>query len=309
MAWQWLLSSLVRGAARDAVYRHAADAVREAVRHQSGTQEGPSAEGPRAGGARGDCDIGFVFAMGVERAGLEDRLRAGWSVTRGAGFSLRHASVEGRRLVLVDAGIGERAARQATEALISGHHPQWIVSAGFSGALRPEVRRGDIVLASSVSDSTGSVLEIDLQMDQASAPPKLHVGRLVMSPRVVCRTAEKAALAARHDALAVDMESYAVAEVCRRRATRFLAARIITDALDDELPPEVNRFAAPMSTARKLGHALGAVWERPGCVKDLVKLQQESLLAADALGEFLEAIARQLIPRPADPGPADPASR
>ena len=50
----------------------------------------------------------------------------------------------GRRVTIVQAGAGRLAAARGTQALIRGHRPAWVISAGFAGALQPELRRGTL---------------------------------------------------------------------------------------------------------------------------------------------------------------------
>ncbi len=85
-----------------------------------------------------------------------------------------------------------------------------------------------------------------MKMDQAAvaSTPNLHVGRLLTIDHVARTAEEKRTLGAQHDALACDMETFAMAEACRQAKTRFLSVRVITDAVDDELAPEVDRLLA-----------------------------------------------------------------
>ena len=90
------------------------------------------------------------------------------------------------------------------------------------------------------------------------------------------------------------MESWEVAAVCRERKVRFLAVRIISDALEDELPPEIERLARPSHAARRVGAAVGAIWRRPGSFKDMLRLREEALVASDRLASFLQGVVAQL---------------
>ena len=65
--------------------------------------------------------------------------------------------------------------------------------------------------------------------------PQVHVGQVVTGDRFVATERESTAL--RHalpEALAVDMESAAVAQVCLDHGTSFVAVRTISDRADDE---------------------------------------------------------------------------
>jgi adenosylhomocysteine nucleosidase len=94
-------------------------------------------------------------------------------------------------------------------------------------------------------------------------------------------------------AIAVDMESLAVAQVCRERNTRFLAVRVVTDDLSADLPPEILSLVGSTGTIR-FGAALGAAWKRPGSIKEMWKLREAAGKAAGRLADFLDGVVRQL---------------
>ena len=241
------------------------------------------------------CHVGVVFALSIESGGFEDRMPDGVTV-RGHGFTAVRGHVARRSVVVMRSGSGMEAAARATEALIQGHRPQWVLSAGFAGGLVPNVARHDVVMADSVVDTAGNRLAIDLKIDPAelAKTPGVHVGRLVTVDHVIRLAAEKRALGQEHEAIAVDMETFAVAEVCRRRQVRFLSVRAIHDAVDDELPADVDRLTKQKTTPARLGAALGAAWRRPGSIKEMYELRENALVASDRLAEFLESMVEQL---------------
>jgi adenosylhomocysteine nucleosidase len=259
------------------------------------------------------CHVGVLFALSVESAGLDDLLQ-GAVTTKGHGFTVRQGELAGRHVVVVLSGPGRENAEKAAEALIAGHRPQWIISAGFAGGLDPKLRRADILLADQVVDPQGNQLAIafgkgtvpfssDENWDSPqnenwdnprlilqsilAVSPNIHVGRLLTADRVVRLPQEKRALGQQHHALAVDMETFATVAVCQRHGTRVLAVRAISDAVDDELPRDVERLLAQKSRAAQLGAALGAIWRRPSSVKDMLKLKENALVASDRLAKFL----------------------
>ena len=245
--------------------------------------------GRRAAGCL--VDLGLVFALEIEAGCLADLLQD-VVATRGNGFLVRQGTLQGRRVALVLSGPGREAAAQATEALLAGHQPQWVISAGLAGGLSPELRRQDILMADQLVDAAGNQRSIDLKVDPAAlaATPGVHVGRLLTADRIVRLPEEKLALGQQHGALAVDMETFAVAEVCRRRQVRFLAVRVIHDTVDDCLPPDVENLLAQKTTAARLGAAVGAVWRRPSSFKDMYQLKENALLCSLRLAKFLAAM-------------------
>ncbi len=250
-------------------------------------------------------DVAVVFALSSESGGLEDLLDE-LVATKAEGFTVRHGDLKRRGVVVAVSGAGRLRAQRATEALIAGHRPPWVISAGFCGGLSPEVKRHDVVVADAVMNTEGQRWEIDVGRLGAAIldRPGVHVGTLVEVPRILRLPREKHALGERHQALGADLESVAVAEKCRERSVRFLAIRAVTDAVDEKLPPEVENLVRQKTRTGQWGAALGAILNRPGSVKDLYKLQENALAASDRLARYLAAVIQTLAPLPPD-GAAD----
>ena len=294
MLFRSLLGNWLRNAARQKIREQVVQTAREKL---SEAAEGPHAEESADHDQR--CDVGVVFALGVEAGGLEDLLEHVVRI-RGDGFVVRRGLLKGRKVIVIQSGPGRAAAARATRTLLSGHQPQWIISAGFAGGLSPQVKRHDLLMADSLADITGHRLTIDLKIDPAALAqtPGVHVGRLLTVDRIIRLPQEKRTLGQEHQALAVDMESFAVAQACREAEVRLLAIRIISDAVDDQLAADVQRLLEQGTPAAKLGAVIGTVWNRPSSVKDMFKLRENALLASDRLAKFLTSTIEQLVPLP-----------
>ncbi|AMV22293.1 hypothetical protein [Planctomyces sp. SH-PL14] len=236
------------------------------------------------------ADIGLVAALHMELAPFLERCLPLRRYTGGE-FVFRGAMYDDTRIAAVESGPGTKRATRATQSLLDAHEPQWVLSVGFSGGLTPEVRRGHIVVANSISDGQDS-LEIDVGMS-ADPAKGLHVGRFLQVNEVVRTIAEKQALAARTGAIAVDMESFAVAKVCVERKVRFLAIRCISDDLSEDLPPEILTIFGKSGFLRA-GAVLGSLWKRWSSYKDLLRLRDQAQDAARRLGAFLPPIIERL---------------
>ncbi len=249
------------------------------------------AEGPPGNTDTAHADIGIVCALPLELGAFLDRCDRVRKYT-GEDFVFRGGRYDNIRIVVAQAGMGFSRARRATQAVLDAHSPPWVLSCGFSGALVPEVKLGDIVMANSIVDTHGQELTIDLKLP---AEPKsgLHVGRILTADNMVRHVDEKKILADQYSAIAVDMESLAVAQVCRERNIRFLAVRVITDDLSADLPPEILSLVGSTGTVR-FGAALGAAWKRPGSVKEMWKMREAAHNAAERLADFLDGVVKQL---------------
>lgn len=299
MLLRWIVNNYLRDAAEGK--------VREAI---AGVVQGPPREAnplpataPEQGGdwtppSPDDflpCEVVFVFALGIESGGLFDLLKE--TETSRLKHGAEHAgTLDGRQVVIVESGVGAAAAAKATKAAIAFYKPQWVVSAGFAGALEDRLRRGHILMADEVASPSGQTLAIGLKLDPATvaATKGLHVGRLLTVEEIVRQPDERRRLAEQHHAAACDMETFAVAEACAVAGVRFLSVRIISDTVDDELPPEIENLLAQTTLAAKIGAAAGAVLKRFSAAKDLWKLREDALKASDRLAKFLRGVMTQL---------------
>jgi adenosylhomocysteine nucleosidase len=234
------------------------------------------------------CHIGFVFSLGIESGCLEDLLQGAITV-RGGGLVIREGGLHGRRVALILAGAGQANARRATEILVDGHRPARVVSAGFAGGLSPKLHRNDILLADRLLNVDGRELPVELPpgLSAATAQPSVHRGTLLTTDRVVRTPSVRKALLDRTEALAVDMETFTVAEICAARQVLFSSIRVINDTADETLPRDVEHLLAQKTTATRLGAALGAVCRRPSSAKDMYQLRENALIASGRLARFL----------------------
>jgi adenosylhomocysteine nucleosidase len=274
--WQSLLRSWLMHKAQDELLRAAA---------QPQESSGPPSE----------CDIGLLFALTIEAGGLVDRL-ANAVRREGHGLVAWQGTLAERRIVAMCSGAGQPAAARAAEAMIHAHRPKRMIVSGFAGGLDPGAARGDLVMADELVDESGRRLALDLHVDRAAlaAVPGVRVGRLLTVDRIIASPAEKRALGVKHQALAVDMESFAAAEVCRRGKTPLLAVRIISDGVDDRLPPEVENLVRQRSLPGRLGAVAGALVRRPASAKDMWRLKEQAIEASERLAKFLTGIVEQM---------------
>src|SRR5207249_1768551 len=71
---------------------------------------------------------------------------------------------------------------------------------------------------------------------------RIHFGKIITADDMVLKAVTKSRLGKLTGALAVDMETSAVAAVARARQTDFMAVRCITDNDHEDLPAEFNDF-------------------------------------------------------------------
>ncbi|MGA9822194.1 MAG: hypothetical protein WBQ36_11430 [Desulfobaccales bacterium] len=166
----------------------------------------------------------------------------------------------GLPLLLVRSGMGPAAMARTLESALAPGYAGLCLLIGHAGGIHPELRPGDLVIATDLIDSLEDrIFEVAPEMvaraarilRQTGLPGRL--GSLVSVPRVAPTPEDKAAAGPRPGTLALDMESVAFAEICRAAALPFLVVRSILDPLDLTLPQPAN---ASKSEIKKL-------WETP----------------------------------------------
>jgi adenosylhomocysteine nucleosidase len=137
--------------------------------------------------------------------------------------------------VIIGGGDGEALARKLEVELRQG--VAGVISFGLCGALDPALKVGDLVVGEAVAD-TETVFEADAAWVAriAAALPGCVPGRFARAEQPVATAAEKAALRAQTAAIAVDLESYAVARLARWFGAPFAVVRAVSDAADRALP-------------------------------------------------------------------------
>lgn len=167
--------------------------------------------------------------------------------------------LHGQEVVAVLSRIGKVAAATTATALIERFQVDRIVFTGVAGGLARGVSRGDVVVAESFLQhdldaspifpryevplyatsrfATDAALTARLEAAVRAAlhGTRVHRGLVVSGDRFVSSAAESQALqAALPDALAVEMEGAAFAQVCHDYGVPFAAVRTVSDRADDE---------------------------------------------------------------------------
>jgi nucleoside phosphorylase len=113
----------------------------------------------------------------------------------------------------------------------------------------------------------------------------LRRGTILSSAHLIGDPQEKRRLGQAHEALAVDMESAALARICCRRGVPFGCLRTISDDVNTSLSPQlVDLLAAGQVSLRRVFLAL---LRRPFLLKEFMRLSRDTQTAADRLGKAL----------------------
>jgi adenosylhomocysteine nucleosidase len=197
---------------------------------------------------------------------------------------------EGRRLMLAANGAGPKLAAQAVEiairavmvAELSSSRLEAVVSTGWCGALDPELRQSQIVVAKQVLD-----LSTNEMFDCASvtADGQFASGVIASQNRIANDAGEKERLRA-SGALAIDMEAAGVAARARRAGLPFSCIKVVSDCAGESFPFDLNKFRTAEGRIAR-GKIVAQALTHPTRLPVLFQLKRRTGDAATALGEFL----------------------
>lgn len=216
--------------------------------------------------------IGVIVAMTAELEALLHILDDRRTEER-SGFCFHLGRVGERRVVAMQCGIGKVNAAMGTTAMIEHFSPAVIINTGIAGGTGRGPGILDIVVADEVAYhdvwcgpgnergqvqgcpakfpcATGEEGPFDLSV--VMERPEVFRG-LIASGDMFVDTPEELAriLSVQPEAIAVDMESGAIAQVCWLRGVPFLAVRVISDypGAEDHISQYLNFWNdAPRST-------------------------------------------------------------
>ncbi|MDR2117165.1 MAG: 5'-methylthioadenosine/S-adenosylhomocysteine nucleosidase, partial [Planctomycetaceae bacterium] len=243
-----------------------------------------------------EVDLGFVFAMPMEAAGVTDILKK-VQTTQGNGRTFHTGIFHGFRTAIVESGVGQANAGRAAEVLIDVFKPKRILSAGYAGGLAKRLKQFDVCFPEILlreSDgkkfyASNSVPEI---IDESTCLEKQNRKLILLTTDFVAGSPkQKSMLYHKTGAELVDMETFAVAEVCRKHQIPLLAVRIILDTAEEQIPKDVQRILKNVEkgSARLAGSVIGSIFSRPSSMLDLFSLKQRALRATDRLAKQIAA--------------------
>jgi adenosylhomocysteine nucleosidase len=227
----------------------------------------------------------IISALPEEQAGLTHLLlnkEQAAHISRRLQTGLTLGLIHQKPVILALAGVGKVAAATTATMLIERFKVQRIIFTGVAGAVASHVNVGDVVVGSEylqhdmdasplfprfeipytgISRYRGdakliAMISEALRADSMPAtglkPFQIHQGLIISGDRFVSSSSEVQALRnALPDALCVEMEGAAIAQVCHDYQIPFAAIRSISDKADDtahvDFPKFVNEVAGPLA--------------------------------------------------------------
>jgi nucleoside phosphorylase len=216
----------------------------------------------------------LLFPMGMElgpflhRVEVQRRWKEGKATFRTARF-------EGAPLILIRSGVGPARAAQAVRSLRA--RPAAILCVGLAGALSPELRVGDLIVASETVSETAPDEPVACSPDLVervenacrSEYGSCGRGRIVTVNRPAFSRKHRERLHRDAGAVAVDMETHAAGLEARKLGIPFVALRVISDdfgAVSLTGPPGFRKLR---KDPRKLLRVLTTAWHWARFLRDV----------------------------------------
>lgn len=194
------------------------------------------------------------------------------------------ARLNGHVIRLCLSGMIPSIAHERVKRFLDSSRLDLMICSGLAGAPQPHVRVGQIIVQ---SEDPHLVVTAEQALKHHDIP--FHVGPLVTVSRPVLTPAARQDLAAKSQAIAVDMESQTIAAVCRERGIPCLAMNGVSDGIDDDLSPILGGF-----DIINISRIALRVLSHPSTWPLAVLLARHSHTAADHLGHAVWSVLTRL---------------
>ncbi|MGK5092019.1 5'-methylthioadenosine/S-adenosylhomocysteine nucleosidase [Deltaproteobacteria bacterium TL4] len=175
-------------------------------------------------------------------------------------------------VILVVSKIGKRNTEVATKALIAEHRPQIMINFGSAGAISPQIKVGEIVVANATAEYLRKAPYCNLALvsegllQPARSFPQIRIGPIVSANKIINNESMKLKLYERYQALCGDWESGVFMRVCQEAKVPGVPFRVVTDlgnakAIADFMKNHKKALALASQTLKAyLGHLETGLW-------------------------------------------------
>jgi len=148
------------------------------------------------------------------------------------------------KLLVAYSGAGPANAKSAAEMLVAEGAVR-LISWGCAAALHGSLKPGDLILADKLIDAGHVVMAANAEWHShtkniLATGMDVHTGLLAESISIVSTSKDKKQMHSITGAVALDMESIAIARVARQQTLPFLVIRVIADPVNMNLPLAIN---------------------------------------------------------------------
>lgn len=202
------------------------------------------------------------------------------------------------QVFLAQSGIGTARAAAAARELISFAAPDLVISTGFCGALKPGLQRGDLVVAEKLFTCSTALRPFEVTLDrrfwELIGESGFQPGTFITTEKMEAKSRIAPLVDAGCRNPVLEMESSAVASVCKSCDTPFVAIRAVSDTADQDPQPICARlFNAEMKIS--VIQTVKALLATPQMTRQLLQLYVDAGAAGKSLGKAIEYTVGRLL--------------
>ena len=228
--------------------------------------------------------IAITFALPTESSRLLPRLCYKTNKSRN-GITTIRGRIKDNEIVILHTGVGETICRYRIENLLEETGFRFLISSGFAGATKEDFRVGDLILAENFSDP--QLLSVAQRTLNNRA---IYAANLFTSKMVINSLDERNAIAQKHGAAAIDMETEVIADACAAHGIPLLSLRVISDTWDEPLPaPPGVLFDIKRQKINLIG-LIAHLVKQPNALGRLSRFGRRMRLVQDNLADSLIAL-------------------
>ena len=231
--------------------------------------------------------IAVTFALPAESQEFLRSLGSKSQVNRNGIRTIRGRS-DHHAIEVLHTGVGEKVCRQRVAKFLEEQHFNYLISAGFAGALSDDLQIGDLLLAKNFST-------VDLGETPAllSGSP-IHIADLLTVPALIHSREERNKLGLTSGAAAADMETEFIAHACSARGIPLLSLRVISDTPHHLFPVPANVLFDIERQQTRISKLATHLLANPGRVPHLVRFAKQIARARRILASALADVLRAL---------------
>ena len=213
------------------------------------------------------------------------------------GIPTTRGKIDDRAIEVLHTGVGENVCRQriakflsATGRIRRGEHDQhfdYLISAGFAGALNDQLQLGDLLLAKNFST-------VRTEENFSLSSLQIHMADLLTAPAVIGSREERNKLALTSGAVAVDMETEFIARACAAHGIPVLSLRVISDTPTELFPAPANILFDIERQQTRMPKLAAYLVAHPHRIPRLIQFARRIARARKDLADALVATVRGL---------------
>ena len=230
--------------------------------------------------------IAITFALAAESSDFVSLLEKPAPNSR-EGVETIRGQLHGKSVVVIHTGVGKKICCKRMEIILRRERFEYLISAGFAGALEKELRIGNLVIAENYSSPQL------LRSPRLDLPDEGHyLGKLLTASGMIESNAERERLATKTGAVAVDMETEFIAEACADHELPILSVRAISDTPSEPFPAPAHVLFDLEKQKTNFVRLAFYLLKHPGAFSRLKAFEKRVAVARKALAASLENILR-----------------